>query len=69
MQMYSLFSRIYDRIEADYSWCENFLREQLRLHALPGSSILELGCGTGNILRFFADDYAVSGLDLSAINA
>lgn len=64
--MYSTaFSRYYDQLMGDYSTIVNTTKLLVTQYLPRGSSLLELGCGTGNILNIFKDTYTLSGLDNS----
>ncbi|MFC2069580.1 class I SAM-dependent DNA methyltransferase [Chloroflexota bacterium] len=66
MDQYKNFSKVYDLFSTNYNWCFKFIEEAIRDYADNPRSILELACGTGNILYHFAGKYEVSGLDISA---
>lgn len=62
---YEVFGKFYDLIMQDRSDMANTVRSLLKPYLKKGASVLELGCGTGAILEYLKDDYAVSGLDIS----
>ena len=66
MEQYDNFSRVYDLFSTNYDWCYTFIEEAMRDYADNPKSILELACGTGNVIHHFAGKYEVSGLDISA---
>ncbi|HZY47900.1 MAG TPA: class I SAM-dependent methyltransferase [Candidatus Bathyarchaeia archaeon] len=66
--MYDRFAEIYDAI---YSF-KNYEKESARLHELiqqykrsPGTSLLDVACGTGGHIAFLKSNYSVEGLDIS----
>ena len=65
MDQYKNFSKVYDIFSINYDWCFEFIEMAIRDYADKPKSILELACGTGNILQHFAGTYEVSGLDIS----
>jgi len=65
MDQYKNLSEVYDLLSTNYDRFFEFIEEAIRDHAANPRSILELACGTGNILRHFAGRYEVSGLDIS----
>jgi len=65
MDYYQHFSKVYDLFISNYDWCFGFIEEAIREHAHNPRTLLELACGTGNILQHFASSYEVSGLDVS----
>jgi len=65
MTDYDIFSKTYDTAMGDRSDVAELLRELVRKNNPGAKSVLELACGTGAILRRFARDYAVTGVDLS----
>ena len=65
--MFSKSAPLYDLF---YAW-KDYAREADRLHALigehkrsPGTSLLDVACGTGGHIAYLRRDYAVEGLDL-----
>lgn len=64
--MYSnSFSKYYDELMGDYSSITNTTKKLLQKYTKPHSMLLELGCGTGNLLIELKDDYKLHGLDNS----
>lgn len=62
--MYSnKLSSLYDQLMGDYSSITELTKKLVTTYLPPQASILELGCGTGNILELFKDNYILSGLD------
>ena len=66
MNLYKYYSEVYDLFNSDYEWCLRFIRETIRDYANNPRSLLELACGTGNILQHFIGEYEISGIDISA---
>lgn len=67
--MYENFSEVYDLFLGDYDgydWCIQFIEATIQEYGQNPKALLELACGTGNILQNFAGKYEVSGLDISA---
>src|ERR1700691_2501858 len=66
MPSYEIFGKFYDAVMGDRAESAKHISELLRV-AKPGArKVLELGCGTGSMLRYLQDSYEVSGLDLSS---
>lgn len=65
MPSYDIFARFYDETMGDRTATVGFLRGLIDKARPQGSNLLELACGTGELLEAFAEDYEVSGLDLS----
>ena len=66
MNLYQYYSEVYDLFNSDYDWCLRFIKETIREYADNPRSLLELACGTGNLLQHFIDEYEISGIDISA---
>jgi len=69
VKRFSQLSKVYDEIMADidYDLWTKFIFKQLAKHGWQGSSILDLGCGTGNSLVPLLDKkFRLAGLDASA---
>src|SRR5215831_21272735 len=65
MTSYERFGEFYDAVMGDRRAAAAQVMELIRA-AKPGAkSVLELGCGTGSILKGLQDTYEVSGLDVS----
>ncbi|MFC0557987.1 class I SAM-dependent DNA methyltransferase [Halalkalibacter alkalisediminis] len=66
---YQAFAALYDSLMADapYDKWVDFVQRQLQKTSLDGLSILDIGCGTGELLVLLQQSGAnVSGVDLSA---
>lgn len=65
--MYKHFSKIYDNFMqyADYGKWKEQIEELIALGDPPGKQLLELGCGTGELLQLFYKDYNCHGMDIS----
>lgn len=62
--MYSRkLSLLYDQLMGDYSSITGLTKKLVTTYLPPHASILELGCGTGNVLELFKGSYKLSGLD------
>jgi len=62
---YSVYAKYYDLLNTDYSCWHRIIRENAP-QADAGKKIIELGCGTGNILKEYKDRYSVYGVDISS---
>ena len=65
MPSYEIFGRFYDAVMGDRAESAKQVSELLRVSKPSARKVLELGCGTGSILKHLQDSYEVSGLDLS----
>ena len=69
MEAYKSFAQVYDMLMDDIpyeEWCEYVVALLKEYQVEDGATILELGCGTGNITRRLAGQgYRLIGLDLS----
>jgi SAM-dependent methyltransferase len=65
MPSYEIFGRFYDAVMGDGSESAKRVSELVRVSKPDARKVLELGCGTGSILKHLQDSYEVSGLDLS----
>ena len=64
--MYSKkFAPYYDLLMGDYSSLIHKTEQLLNRYVQKNNAVLELGCGTGNILQTLKETYRVSGLDNS----
>lgn len=72
-QSYGQFAKVYDLFMRDIPYGEwaDFVLERMRFYGMDESEaqprkILELGCGTGNMAKYFCmEGYEVDGIDLS----
>jgi cyclopropane fatty-acyl-phospholipid synthase-like methyltransferase len=59
-----MYSKYYDRLNNGYDFWVPFISDQIS--EIPhGSRIIEYGCGTGNVLLHYKDNYQIAGVDLS----
>ena len=65
MANYDVFGRFYDAIMGDRTKTTRQLQEFIRKAHPNAKTVLELGCGTGSVLKHLAKDYEVWGVDLS----
>ena len=66
MPSYEVFGKFYDAVMGDGAESAKRVSELLRASKPDAKKVLELGCGTGSILRHLQDTYEVYGLDLSS---
>lgn len=66
MSNYDKFCKHYDAIMRDPKQKAVFLKSLIKKRSPTATTLLELACGTGAVLRHFAGDFDVCGLDLSA---
>jgi SAM-dependent methyltransferase len=66
MHPYQKYSGVYDLFLPDYERFIQIIEKAIREYLPDPQSLLELACGTGNILQHFVNQYEVSGLDISA---
>jgi SAM-dependent methyltransferase len=65
MASYDTFSKFYDAVMGDRAEATECLREFIRKGCPEAKKVLELGCGTGSVLKHLAKEYEVCGLDQS----
>ncbi len=65
MSEYDSFSLHYDTLMGGRDECVADVRKLLRKYAPKARTILELGCGTGSVLKHLSRNYDVAGVDLS----
>ncbi len=62
--IYSMYSKYYDALNTGYQkWLFPLLWNEI--NDKRGGRLLELGCGTGNILSEFKNDFSIVGVDIS----
>jgi cyclopropane fatty-acyl-phospholipid synthase-like methyltransferase len=66
MPSYEVFGKFYDAVMGDGSESAKRILNFLRVANPNARTVLELGCGTGSILKHLQNSYEVSGLDLSS---
>lgn len=65
MNNYDIFSKFYDQVMGEREKSTHDILMYIQEYAPHSKKILELACGTGSVLKFLAEKYEVSGLDLS----
>jgi predicted TPR repeat methyltransferase len=65
MTSYDIFGKFYDAVMGDRAQATGQLRNLIRKANPKARSVLELGCGTGSVLKQLSKHYEVWGLDLS----
>jgi SAM-dependent methyltransferase len=65
MTSYERFGEFYDAVMGDRRAAAEQVMELIRAVKPDAKNVLELGCGTGSILKCLQDAYEVSGLDIS----
>ncbi|MDW9418627.1 methyltransferase domain-containing protein [Sinorhizobium meliloti] len=65
LQPYEQFARFYDALMPDAAAAAGYIRNLIVNHHSRAKTLLELGCGTGAILKFLSENYSVTGLDIS----
>jgi SAM-dependent methyltransferase len=66
MSDYDRFCKHYDAVMRDPKQKAVFLKSLIKKRNPSATTLLELACGTGAVLQYFADDFEIFGLDLSA---
>jgi predicted TPR repeat methyltransferase len=65
MTSYERFGEFYDAVMGDRRAAAEQVVELIQAAKPDAKNVLELGCGTGSILKCLQDAYEVSGLDIS----
>jgi SAM-dependent methyltransferase len=65
MTLYERFGEFYDVVMGDRREAAEQVMELIRAAKPDAKNVLELGCGTGSILKRLQDAYEISGLDIS----
>jgi ubiquinone/menaquinone biosynthesis C-methylase UbiE len=65
MNIYQKYSGVYDLFLPNYERFFQVIEETIQEYSHNPQSLLELACGTGNILQHFVNKYEVSGIDIS----
>ena len=65
MAGYDIFSKYYDFVMTDYKLLLEIIEDEIKNNHSKAESMLEIACGTGNVLRHFKKKYKTYGLDLS----
>jgi SAM-dependent methyltransferase len=66
MPAYEIFGKFYDAVMGDRSEPAEYLCRLIQASRPNARNVLELGCGTGSILKHLQHNYEVSGLDASS---
>jgi SAM-dependent methyltransferase len=66
MSDYDKFCKHYDAVMRNPKQKAVFLKSLIKKRNPSAATLLELACGTGAVLQYFADDFEIFGLDLSA---
>ncbi len=62
---YAIYSRFYDSLESDPKVFIKILKYYIDKYKSNAKKVLEIACGTGNILKCIKYEYEVEGLDIS----
>jgi SAM-dependent methyltransferase len=65
MPAYEIFGKFYDTVMGDRSGPAEHLGKLIRAAKPNARNLLELGCGTGSMMKHLQHNYQVSGLDTS----
>ncbi|MGL4392642.1 MAG: class I SAM-dependent DNA methyltransferase [Fusobacteriaceae bacterium] len=67
MDIYKNFSKVYDKFmeHCNYDEWSNFLCKIFHEYGKDNGNLLDIGCGTGEILKRFVSKYNCTGIDIS----
>lgn len=65
MPHYDIFAKYYDAVMTDYSFCLDFIHDTIKHYKPDSKKLLELACGTGNVLCRFSREFETTGVDIS----
>jgi predicted TPR repeat methyltransferase len=65
MDTYDVFAPFYDAVQGDRVQHAAYVRSLIEKHDPEATTVLELACGTGSVLKQLEADYEVTGVDLS----
>src|SRR3954447_25512139 len=63
---YDAFARFYDAVQGDRAEHAAYIQTLIDKHHHAAATVLELGCGTGSVMKQLAPRYRVTGVDRSA---
>jgi SAM-dependent methyltransferase len=66
MESYDAFAHFYDAVQGDRAEHAAYLQSLIAKHHRTAETVLELGCGTGSIMKQLAPHYRVTEVDRSA---
>jgi SAM-dependent methyltransferase len=66
MSNYDKFCKHHDAVMGDPKQKALFLKSLIKKRNPSATTLLEIACGTGAVLQYFADEFETFGLDLSA---
>lgn len=64
-QSYDVLAPFYDAVQGDRADHAGYLRSLIVKHHPTATTVLEIACGTGSVLKHLSHDYSVTGVDLS----
>ncbi len=65
VEKYDQFAEVYDSMMGQRDEIAGHLKKLLARHAPCARTLLDLGCGTGSIARYFSKQYQITGIDKS----
>jgi SAM-dependent methyltransferase len=65
VESYDVFAPFYDAVQGDRADHAAYLRSLIEKHHPDATTLLELACGTGSVLKQLEPFYEVAGVDLS----